>query len=366
MTCTTFFFAINPAGALSEWDRFIKTQIFIFLAILLVSDKKKLDGFIWVMALSIGFYGIKGGIFTIITGGNSRVWGPEGSFIGGNNEVALALLMTVPLLRYLNLQETRKWLKQGLLVAMFLCTVAIVGSQSRGALLGLFAMGFFLWLKSRNKFGTAMLVVVAGITVLLLMPEAWWDRMGTIKTYDQDASATGRINAWWVAFNVAKDTLTGGGANMFTRATFQQYAPNPFDVHDVHSIYFEQLGEQGFLGLFLFLLLGWLFWQRCNRLIRVYKNRPGQKWAADLGAMLQVSFIGYAVSGAFLGLSYYDYYYDIIAAALICWQVADHESRQKPLVSQPVRETLIKSRSVIPAKAGVQWNHPHGSGPSAG
>lgn len=349
VSCTTFIFAFNPDGAYREWDRFLKIQIFIFLTVLLISDKKKLDGFIWVMVLSIGYYGIKGGVFTILTGGGARVWGPEGSFVSGNNEIALALLMTVPLLRYLQLQETRKWIRRGLGVAMFLCMLSIVGSQSRGALLGIIAIGFFLWLKSRNKFGMAILVFIAAITILFMMPDTWWERMHTIKTYQEDDSALGRINAWWVAWNVALDTFVGGGANMFTPNTFQIYAPEPHRVHDVHSIYFEMLGEQGIPGFFLFILLGWIFWRRCARMIRRYRNDPDRKWAADLAAMLQVSFIGYAVSGAFLGLAYFDYYYDLIAAALIAWQIAERKPvplphPRTPATPQPLNTLMARRR----------------------
>lgn len=323
VTCTTFFFAINPEGAYREWDRFLKIQVFIFLSILLVSDKGKLHGLIWVFVFSLGFYGVKGGIFTVLSGGGSRVWGPDGSFIGGNNEMALALLMTVPLMRYLHLQETRKWIKNSLMFSMLATMLAIVGTQSRGALLGIIAVGFFLWLKSPKKLGMAIMVIIATLFIVAFMPETWWERMDTINDYQSDASATGRINAWWVAWNVAVATFTGGGANMFTDATFARYAPDPSAIHDVHSIYFEMLGEQGFIGLFLFLALGVTFWKRCNALIRNYRLDKELSWAADLGAMLQVSFIGYAVSGAFLGLAYFDYYYNLVATALIATMVAE-------------------------------------------
>ncbi len=335
VSLTTFVFALNPNGAYSEWDRFIKIQVFIFLTVLLISDKAKLDGFIWVLALSIGFYGIKGGIFTIMTGGGARVWGPSGSFIAGNNEIALALLMCVPLLRYLHLQEPRKWVKHGLGVAIFLCMLAIVGTQSRGALLGIMAIGLFLWIKSRNKIGTGMLVLAAGLTILMFMPDTWWERMNTIKTYEEDDSAQTRINAWWVAWNVAKATFVGGGANMFIPSVYAKYAPDPTRVYDAHSIYFEMLGEQGYPGFFLFMLLGWLFWRRSGSLIKQYKNDPERKWAADLGAMLQVSFIGYAVSGAFLGLAYFDYYYDLVITALIASIIAERQADAP--TSQPAK-----------------------------
>ena len=47
------------------------------------------------------------------------------------------------------------------------------------------------------------------------MPQQWFERMATIKTYEQDASAMGRINAWNMAFNLAKDRPLGGGFDAF-------------------------------------------------------------------------------------------------------------------------------------------------------
>jgi probable O-glycosylation ligase (exosortase A-associated) len=104
---------------------------------------------------------------------------------------------------------------------------------------------------------------------------------------------------------------------MFIAQTFRQYAPEPFRVHDVHSIYFEAMGEQGFIGFCIFMLL-WLFtWLRARQVIHRCKNDPDNKWAADLAAMIQVSLIGYAAGGAFLGLAYFDLPYHLMATLLL-------------------------------------------------
>jgi len=176
-------------------------------------------------------------------------------------------------------------------------------------------------LKNQRKVLIGTLLLVVGVTVLLLMPDAWWERMATIKNYQQDESALGRINAWWTAWHVAASNFFGGGFKMFGRAAFLIYAPDPERIHDAHSIYFQVLGEHGFIGLALFLMLGVFTWRRCGETIRLAKRNPELKWAADLAAMLQVSLIGYAVSGAFLGLAYFDYYYHLIAIAIITWSL---------------------------------------------
>ncbi|MBT9566862.1 MAG: putative O-glycosylation ligase, exosortase A system-associated [Thiobacillus sp.] len=313
----TTFFALYPDQAWPQFDKVWKIQLMIFLTALIIKDRHQLHWMVWVVALSLGYYGVKGGIFTILHGGAFRVHGPAGTFIGENNEIALALIMTVPLIRYLHLQETRRWVRAGLAGAMILTGIAAIGSQSRGALLAILAMGFFLWLKSRNKIVTGVYIAIAVVIMGAILPQAWYDRMDSIKDYQTDNSAQGRLNAWHTAFNVAKDRITGGGFEAFSAPTFRHYAPDPWDVHDVHSIYFEQIGEQGFIGFSLFVLLGVFAWLRARQVINACKNNPDQKWAADLSAMIQVSLVGYATGGAFLGLSYFDLPYHLMIMILL-------------------------------------------------
>jgi putative inorganic carbon (HCO3(-)) transporter len=313
----TTLFALYPQFAWVQWDQVWKIQLMVLLTALIIKERQHLHWLIWVIALSLGFYGVKGGIFTIVHGGAYRVQGPYGTVIGGNNELALALVMTIPLIRYLHLQETRIWIKIGLASAMVLTGVAAIGSQSRGALLAMVAMGLFLWLKSRKKIVTGIYMAIAVAIMASVMPQEWYDRMNTIKTYQTDESAQGRINAWYAAFNVAKARITGGGFQTFQPPTFRQYAPDPRNVHDVHSIYFEQIGEQGFIGFGLFMLVGLFAWIRAQQVIKRCKNDPANKWAADLAAMIQVSLVGYAAGGAFLGMSYWDLPYHLMIIILL-------------------------------------------------
>ena len=340
----TTFFAFFPELAWLQWNKVWMIQLMIFLTALIITDRNKLHWLVWVIALSFGFYGVKGGIFTIVNGGAYRVQGPTGTFIGGNNEMALALVMTIPLIRYLHLQETRKWVKTGLASAMVLTGVAAIGSQSRGGLVAMVAMGTFLWLKSRNKIITGIyMAFVVGI-LATVMPQEWYDRMNTINTYQEDQSAQGRINAWHTAFNVAKDRITGGGYEMWHPHVFRQFAPDPFNVRDVHSIYFEIMGEQGFIGFGLFMLLGVLAWLRARQIIRQCKNDLDKKWAADLAAMIQVSLVGYAAGGAFLGLGYFDLpYHLMIILVLVAKFSGVLESKPRPVREQASSPQPVRS-----------------------
>src|ERR1700692_4189029 len=135
--------AMYPWLAWPHFHQIWKIQLMVFVTLILMQSKERINQLVWVIAMSIGFYGVKGGIFTIVHGGVYHVRGPEGSFIGGDNEMGLALIMTIPLLRYLQLTTRSIWLRGVLTIMMILCAVATVGSQSRGALLGLVAMSGF-------------------------------------------------------------------------------------------------------------------------------------------------------------------------------------------------------------------------------
>jgi len=311
-------FAYHADLAQDHLEKVLKIQLMTFITMILMSNRHRINLLIWAIVISLGFYGIKGGIFTALTGGGYHVLGPPGTFIGGNNELALALIMTIPLMRYLQLQANNTVIRHGLSISIAITVIAILGSQSRGALLGLLAMVFFLVWKSRKRF---VLLISFGVILslgIMFMPQKWHDRMDSITNYKQDTSAMGRINAWRFAVNLALDhPLTGGGFESFQPDLFAKYAPDPANVHDAHSIYFQVLGEQGFVGLVLFLLLGWCAWRSCSVMKKQAEVNTDTQWIADLARMLQVSLVGYAVSGAFLGLAYFDFYYHIIAVIIV-------------------------------------------------
>ena len=150
MNVTTFF-AIDIKEAWPMYERVMKIQLMIFVSLFILHSKRHVQALMWVVTLSVAFFGIKGGFFTLRGGGESLVWGPEGSFIADNNHLALAVIMTIPLLYYLRNQASKRWVRLGLLGAMVLCGFSALGSYSRGALLAIAAMIGFLWSKSRSR-----------------------------------------------------------------------------------------------------------------------------------------------------------------------------------------------------------------------
>jgi probable O-glycosylation ligase (exosortase A-associated) len=192
-----------------------------------------------------------------------------------------------------------------------LSVLAALGTQSRGALLGLGVMGTFIWLKSRRKAQVAILIAFALLVLVPFMPQSWVDRMSSIQNYEEDASAVGRLQAWRMAYNLASDRLLGGGFEAFHPQTFKIYLPGG-TYHDAHSIYFEVLGEHGFIGLAIFLMLAAFTWFSAAKVLRACKPVPELKWLRELMAMTQVSLVAYLATGVFLGMAYFDYFYNLV------------------------------------------------------
>jgi len=348
---TTTIFSLEPEMAWDQWSKVSKILLVVSVTMVLLTSRERIENFVWMIVVSVGFYGVKGGFFTVVTGGTYHVLGPAESFIEDNNHLGLALLMVIPLMRYLQQVSERRWVRLALGAAMVLTVIAVLGTQSRGAFLGLSAMVAFLVIRGKHKLVMGTLAILMIPIAFLVMPESWFERMEGIRDYRQDESAMGRINAWRFAVNLATHrVLLGGGFECFTQRWFNIYAPDPEDFHDAHSVYFEVLGEHGFIGLFLFLTLGVLVWRTCSGMISHAKGIDRAAWGSDLARMLQIGMFGYATAGAFVGLAYFDLYYNFIAIA-VATKLTLFESQLE--LSRPVAQTggvLARSRlrSVAP------------------
>ena len=113
------------------------------------------------------------------------------------------------------------------------------------------------------------------------------------------------------------------------------------DVEDVpraaHSIYFQALGEHGYVGLGLYLLLGFLTWRSGAWIIRNTKNLKEYEWASSLASMIQVSMVGFATGAAFLSLLYFDVPYYLMAAMIVTRVVVEKALKEKAALDIPIK-----------------------------
>jgi putative inorganic carbon (hco3(-)) transporter len=324
----TAFTSLNPTDIVWEqWVTIIKIHLMVFVTAALVYEKTSINYMVMIIVGSIAYFGVKGGIFTIITGGQYLVWGPPGSVIEGNNELGLALVMIIPLMVYLYTQYQHTFIRLGILFSIVSCMVAVLGTHSRGALLALFAMATLLGIWSKRPVAYLLIIaIVVGISILF-MPEEWVDRMETIRSYEGDTSAMSRINTWEMIWRLALDRpVLGGGFRIDNVELYARYLPNGAQTgYAPHSIYFQALGEHGFPGLFLYLALLVFGWRVCQHVKVKLTGIPDLQWAAMLAKMIQVGFIGFVTGGAFLGLLHWDVPYYMLSMALILLRLVPAE-----------------------------------------
>lgn len=311
--------AIFPERAMTLYSTVMKIQFMTLVTLMLITDMSKIRALIWVIVGSIGFYSVKGGLFTLLTGGGYRVYGPSESYLAENNAMALATLIIIPLMIYLyNIHRDNRWLRWLLGISILLSTISVFGSQSRGALIGIAAVAGFYWLKSHSKIITGTGLVILAVLTFSFMPDSWHERMSTITNYQEDESAMSRIHAWEYSINIASDRLTGGGFNSWSANTYAIYSPESQTTNIVaHSIYFAVLADHGWPGLVMFMTLLFIAWRNLARIIAQNRHPDPEFNVSLLAKMLQVSMIAYMSGGAFLSLSYFDLPWHIIAISIL-------------------------------------------------
>lgn len=318
-TTLTTIFAVEPLLAYDKWLSFSKNILLGAVILISMNNRTWLIALVWVLILSLAFTGIKGGIFTILTGGNFRVWGPDGSQWGANNAVTFALLMGIPLLLALRNFLDNRILKWALVVSSLLFLISVLGTQSRGGLVALCAVLAALALRSKYKVPALVMGAVILVASFTFMPESWQARMGMIVDYEGDSSATNRIVQWRYAIDIAGvRPLFGSGFDAF----FHQPYINAYLFDDrsraVHSLYFEVLGEHGYIGLIMFLVIGITAIRYAHQLRKIKCMTRDQEALRSLGFVTQYSFIAYAANGLTVNIATIDLYYYVLAILILC------------------------------------------------
>jgi probable O-glycosylation ligase (exosortase A-associated) len=202
---------------------------------------------------------------------------------------------------------------------LFVITLpAILFTYSRGAVVGLTAVLVIMFLQSRRRWMLLPVIVAAVILGVTFAPPAWQERMNFTSPDVVDASALSRLHAWAFARALAFDhPITGGGFATFTPELYDRYSPNIVEtIYGPHSIYFQVLGEHGFVGLAIYLtLVASCLWSLQQ--VRRRGKALGDRGLALYAQMFQLSILGFLVSGTFLGRAYFDYFFTVVACIVI-------------------------------------------------
>ena len=358
----SFTVMLDPGPGWDLCEKYLKILALSLVVLWIITDRLKIHGLLLVICLGIGYIAVDEGLKFLLSGSGHKVLGSPS--IGDNNQVALDVLLIIPLLQYLYGSAASRALRIVCIATIVLCVVTVIATFSRGGFAGLLIVALGSVLASRRKGLNSVLLAIAVLVGAASIGADWTQRMTTVQDAGDDSSFMGRVIAWKVSTALAIERpFLGGGFHAIQHAeVWRSQGPNfselgfvPTDPQGIapraaHSIYFEVLGDLGFTGLACFLLLLAGAWYQAGLVRRLVKRsrRADLVWAADLAMKLRVSLCAFMVSGGLLSAAYYDIDYllvGLVAALLFVVQNALKEQPADAAVSRP-QLTGAKARPV--------------------
>lgn len=305
----------------------IKGLLFCLVMPFFVRERVHFHAMFIVIALGLGVHGVLNGLKTVASGGGHNMVGPAGTMLGDRNHLSTALAVVLPVLFYLQTHTVNRLIRLGYLGAFCIVVLAILGGGSRAGFIAVSVVGLWLVLTARRKGMALMLVGGAVLAFLAFAPEDITSRLTTIKEAGEDSSFMGRVIAWKISSAIAlENPVFGGGFHAVqVQAIWDRFKMSPsllgfldlpvpeFSAKAAHSIYFEVMGDLGFvgLGLFLFILVRAL-WSRLAIKRMTTQLGVSYQWARDMADMLMLAVLAYMVGGASVSLAYLEVIYMVV------------------------------------------------------
>lgn len=338
------FTALSVLWAVVQWNAFnsiralVDYMVLFILTAHLVDRQKRADALSWVMLITCT---------QLVLRNVEKLGSPERSgafdapyFMGDGNDFAWSMVIMLPMILNLVLGKRGVVTRLFALCGVAACLFGIVGSGSRGAALGLVASLLYYWIVlSRHKAAGAAMVVAILLGVAIIAPSTYFDRLQTIGSYQEDSSAQGRLQVWGAATKMALEHPLGVGAGNFSSGYGRYYIPSGGQNAltwgsqrwlAAHSIYFKMLGEYGFLGLLLLLAVIYAnLRDNAESRRKLDGEQAHVRFSPTWPALLNMSMIGYAVCGAFLGGISYPHLFLLSALTVSARRAAE----SRPLVA---------------------------------
>lgn len=318
-----------PEDALVKWEWVWKALVFAIFLPLTLTTKLRIESAALTMVLTVGAIIIATGLKTLGGGGGYESL----SFFVNNNSgiyesstlstVAIGIIPLIIWFTHHGTVFTPDWrVKLFAYALIFACLLVPIGTEARTGLVCLGVLGLLSLRDVRRRLTFMVAGGVLVVVALPFLPQSYYERMGLIAGYQEDSSASTRVAVWEWTLDYAMENPLGGGFDAYRGNRFDYRMPVKDETgeHTVsieyrevvdegrayHSSYFEMLGEQGWLGLGLWLWFQGLGLWHMERLRRRWRGRTraGEQWQGPLASALQVAQIVYLVGALFQGIAY--------------------------------------------------------------
>jgi probable O-glycosylation ligase (exosortase A-associated) len=333
VTTTTADF---PVEANEKWTWVWKALAFAIFLPLTLRTRLRIESFALFMVFSAASIIIVGGVKTLAGGGgygelNLMVSNNSGLYEG--SIISCVAIAIVPLILFLEKYGTvfpQDWrVKTFAYALIFACLLIPIGTQARTGLICIGLLVLLTLRQTKRRFLYLGLIGGAALISIPLLPTSFTERMKTIQGYKGDQSASTRVAVWKWTWDFVQDHPFGGGFNAYRQNVIRYEAVVEEDVggqivhkrsvimdhaRAYHSSYFEMLGEQGYPGLVLWLMIHGLGLVRMEVVRRKFKKRAAEdgQWIGALAEALQHGHLIYLVGALFVGIAFQPFVYMLV------------------------------------------------------
>jgi len=359
----TTFYADVPDAAWEKWDWVWKSLAFAIFLPFTLRTKLRIEAALLFLVLSAGAIVIVGGLKTVASGGGYGVLNlmvDNNSGLYESSTISTLAIGLIPVILWFTRHGTifpatagapaapaangfaapRAAFSVPLMVKLFCyalvfaCLLMPIGTEARTGLvcIGVLALLVLRDMKMRNRLFFMAAAGALAIAAIPFLPSSFTQRMETIQGFQADQSANTRLAVWGWTWNYVQNHPLGGGFGAYRQNRIQVRTVDERSAGDVqvvsaqteadegrayHSSYFEMLGEQGFPGLILYLLIHGIGLVRMEILRRRYRRAEGDEaWISPLATALQHFQLIYLVGGVFVGIAYVPFAWLMFAVAI--------------------------------------------------
>jgi len=328
-----------PVEAWTKFEWVWKAMAFAIFLPFTLRTRLRVEAALLFLILSAAAIIIVGGLKTVMSGGgygvlNLMVDNNSGLYESSTiSTIAIALIPIILWFTKFGTIFTPDWRVKSFCYALiFACLLMPIGTEARTGLVCIAVLGMLALRDAKRRILYIGGAILLGLVAIPFLPTSFTQRMETIQGFQGDQSASTRLAVWGWTWDYVQDHPFGGGFEAYRQNRIQVATVNQQAMGEVnlistrmeadegrayHSAYFEMLGEQGFPGLLLFLLIHGIGVVRMEMIRRRYRRAEGEEaWIAPLATALQNFQLIYLIGAIFVGIAYQPFVYLMLGAQI--------------------------------------------------
>ena len=313
-----------------SWDtaiyHYIKTLLLYVMIVGAIESKADLKVFVWsfmFMFLYLAYepmYGFVSGI-----GGSRQIYGTnyiaEIGILSGHVALANNMNQMLPIAWFLFWASVNKWEKISTAACLVVFFLALVGSGSRGGVVGLAVTGFMIVWMSKQRVKSAMIMLVI-LAAMALGTGAGSSIKGTAERIDSYSIRSRLIGLTHGLGMIRKGNYLGVGPGCYLLARRHYFSYRM----ESHNIYGQIMGDLGIPGIIAtFLLMREIFRCLIRLKKRVHRHLENDQFFYYLMMGIQVSLVSRLVISMGSHGLYYFYWYVMAALVVVSQRLFEQE-----------------------------------------